>query len=180
MTRDALKRILSILSVFREVPLASDKFEAYYLVLKDYPEELIERVAVKLLKTFKADYYPKPAHFVELAETDCKTEEEIEEEALLAFAVAEKMIGYEYYSVKFSNPIVHKAIKFGWGNWQSFCNDNESEKAKREKFVMYYKIAVKDKTPPPSFLPNSGNDKGYILEIDIGTARFKTREKEVF
>jgi len=69
MTTEDSKEFAQLMLVLGEVfhePVSNARIEAYYTALQDYPIEAVKAAAKQLSK--QAEFFPKPAHFVQIVE----------------------------------------------------------------------------------------------------------------
>ncbi len=176
MTTNGFATVLSLLEgAFRETLSAKER-KAYWMLLRDQPDEAVQARAIEYARGQQARYgFPKPSDLIAQTIT-------AEDRAELVLAVVETArfeVG-PYRDVSFGDSRTHATIE-RLGGWPTICTLAEDEwKVKRREFVNYYRILMLCSEPvAPQVLVGIGDDsqnaeklkaRGVVREVVwIGT-----------
>ena len=142
--------------------MTETKIALYWAVLKDYPEEDLDRAFVEVLR--KSKFFPKPADIVE------EIEKLREGDPLLALHRLEETIERYgiYYSVSFIDRKINTAVK-ALGGWVAVCNYDTRFLAR--DFQEVYKQAPPSEVYLPGWIEAHGGVR--IPFVVVGRRRVK-------
>jgi hypothetical protein len=116
--------------VTHQVEVTTVLLEAYYLALRDLPDDQISQRGELLLKT--STYFPKPAEF--------RDSSSAEDDAPEAYRILNQAISQHGYMrhVDFDDKAINAAVR-SLGGWQAACDvTDEQEPFYRARFIKAY------------------------------------------
>ena len=123
-------QVVTLLAVAHQVEVTTVLLEAYYLALKDLPDDQISQRGEWLLKT--SAYFPKPAEF--------RDSSSAEDDAPEAYRILNDAIARHGYMrhVDFEDKAINAAVR-SLGGWQAACDvTDEQEPFYRARFIKAY------------------------------------------
>ena len=155
MKKEKLVKFLTVCAELWKEELTEAKISLYWAVLKDYPEEELDRAFVEVLRRCK--FFPKPADIVEEIE---RLREGDPIKALMKLEETIERYGI-YYSVSFIDRKINTAVKI-LGGWMGVCNYDSRFLVK--DFVEAYKKASPSEIYLPGYVEvNGGEDIPFVI-----------------
>jgi hypothetical protein len=136
------KRFNGIMNIFAEIfgkPTTREKNRIYFTILQDYPIELIESAAHRIIREKAISTFPLPAEIIEKMN---ESEDNIMIEALKAWNEADRIA---FLAERNSdNPILNKVITIAFGSWERFGQTDPRNDFNRKHFIECYKAITKE------------------------------------
>lgn len=156
--------IASLAEVFSDKEPSKNVISLYWMALKEYTIEQIQKAASDIIQGRVYPSMPKPAEIIEAIRG---TQGDRATRAWIDVLRAVRRIG-TYESVKFKDPVIHAVIEQmgGWSEMGNMLVDDE--KWKQKEFERLYPI-MEARGNLPDYLPGreeiSNTSKGYIEHI---------------
>jgi hypothetical protein len=135
-------RFENIMNTFAEIfekPTTREKNRIYFTVLQEYPIELIERAAQRIIREKAISTFPLPAEIIEKMND---SEDKVMMEALEAWNEAERIA---FLGERDSdNPVLNKVITIAFGSWERFGQTDPNNDWDKKHFIDCYKAITKD------------------------------------
>ena len=143
------KEYMTMLCELHDKILSDMMKDLYWKVLEPFTDEQCEKAFKEIIYSNK--FFPKPADFKEIL---CGKIKNIATSKWIDVFNAVARVG-NYYSVKFSDPVIHSVIN-AMGGWPKLCEmTNDEAKWKQKEFERLYEVISERDGKHPDYLPGA-------------------------